>query len=85
VVLHSESPSGRAPSSRRYRERCLHEILDQVDLDPPIEELPTDRASALFCIEGDPGACHRAFVAERLAEERGVTVVHLLPAEGSSN
>jgi Active DUF488-N3 subclade len=55
-----------------YRERYLHEILDQVDLDPLVAELPADRASALFCVERDPDACHRSLVAERLAEEQGV-------------
>jgi uncharacterized protein (DUF488 family) len=57
----------------------LHEILEQVDLDPLVAELPVDRASALFCVERDPEACHRSLVAERLAEECGVRVVHLLP------
>jgi uncharacterized protein (DUF488 family) len=67
-----------------YRERYLHEILDRVDLAPLVAELPVDRAPALFCVERDPEACHRSLVAERLAEEYGVTVVHLLPdANGS--
>src|SRR3954452_8383182 len=69
----------RAELAPEYRERYLHEILDRVDLGPLIEELPADRASALFCVERDPEACHRSLVAERLAEEYGVTVVHLLP------
>jgi uncharacterized protein (DUF488 family) len=69
----------RVELAPEYRERYLHEILDQVDLGPLIEELPADRASALFCVERDPKACHRSLVAERLAEEYGATVVHLLP------
>jgi hypothetical protein len=63
-----------------YRERYLHEILDQVDLDPLIEELPAGRASALLR-RARPRRCHRSLVAERLAEEYGVTVVRLLPEE----
>jgi hypothetical protein len=75
----SASASARAELAPDYRERYLHEILDQVDLDPLIEELPAGRASALFCVERDPEACHCSLVAERLAEEFGVTVVNLLP------
>jgi uncharacterized protein (DUF488 family) len=72
----------RAELAPEYRERYLHEILDRVDLGPLVEELPADRASALFCVERDPEACHRSLVADRLAEEYGVTVVRLLPAKG---
>jgi uncharacterized protein (DUF488 family) len=64
-----------------YRERYLHEILDRVDLAPLLIELPPDTASALVCVERDPQACHRSLVAERLAEQHGVNVVHLLPDE----
>ena len=69
----------RVELAPEYRERYLHEILDRVDLAPLVAELPADGASALFCVERDPQACHRSLVAERLAEEHGVTVVHLLP------
>src|ERR671929_14069 len=41
--------------------------------------LPTDGAGALFCVERDPEACHRALVAARLAERLGVEVTHLTP------
>jgi hypothetical protein len=60
-----------------YRERYLHEILEQADLAPLVAELPRDRAAALFCVEHDPEACHRSLVAERLAEEFGARVTHL--------
>ena len=62
-----------------YRERYLHEILGHVDLDALVAELPAGRAAALFCVERDPEACHRSLIAERLSDEHGVTVVHLLP------
>ncbi|MDX6413046.1 MAG: hypothetical protein QOH23_456, partial [Gaiellaceae bacterium] len=45
---------------------------------------PADRTAALFCVERDPEACHSSLVAERLAEEYGVTVVHLLPDSARS-
>ena len=35
--------------------------------------------AARFCVERDPEACHRSIVAERLANEHGVSVGHLLP------
>jgi uncharacterized protein (DUF488 family) len=69
----------RVELAQEYRERYLHEILDRVDLAPLVAELPTARATALFCVERDPGACHRSLVAARLAEEYGVSVAHLLP------
>jgi uncharacterized protein (DUF488 family) len=69
----------RAELAPEYRERYLHEILEQADLDALFEELPRGRASGLFCVERDPQACHRSLVAERLVEQHGVTVIHLLP------
>jgi uncharacterized protein (DUF488 family) len=75
----------RAELAPEYTARYLHEILDQVDLDPLVAELPADRASALLCVERDPEACHRSLVAERLAAEYGVTVLHLLPESSSTD
>jgi uncharacterized protein (DUF488 family) len=69
----------RAELAPAYREGYLREILDRADLNALVEELPAGRASALFCVERDPEACHRSLVAERLAEEYGVRVVHLRP------
>jgi len=57
----------------------VHEILDRADLAPLVAELPVAKAAALLCVERGPEACHRSLVAARLAEEYGVTVVHLLP------
>jgi uncharacterized protein (DUF488 family) len=62
-----------------YRERYLREILDRVDLDAVVRDLPPDHASALMCVERDPEACHRSLVAERLAAEHGLPVLHLRP------
>jgi uncharacterized protein (DUF488 family) len=67
----------RAELAPEYRECYLHEILEQADLEALVAEFPADRASALFCVEHDPEACHRSLVAERLAESDGVKVVHL--------
>jgi uncharacterized protein (DUF488 family) len=69
----------RAELAAAYRERYTKEILDRVDLAPIVEELPTDAASALLCVERDPEACHRSLIAERMADELGVAVRHLRP------
>jgi len=71
----------RTELAPEYTARYLHEILDQVDLDPLVAELPAGGASALFCVERDPGACHRSLVAERLSEEYGLPIAHLLPPD----
>jgi uncharacterized protein (DUF488 family) len=62
-----------------YAERYAHEILDPVDLTAVVDELPDGGAGALLCVERDPEACHRSIVADRLATEHGVAVVHLRP------
>jgi uncharacterized protein (DUF488 family) len=64
----------RVELSPEYRRRYVEEILDRVDLAAFVAELPEDRASALFCVERDPEACHRSLIAERLAADFGVRV-----------
>jgi uncharacterized protein (DUF488 family) len=61
----------RVELAPEYRERYLAEILDPVDLERIVASLPTGAASALFCVEGDPEACHRSLVAERMSAEHG--------------
>ena len=70
----------RVDLAPEYVERYTREILGQVDLRPIVEELPSEGASALMCVERDPEACHRSLVAERLASEFGLSVKHLRPA-----
>ena len=62
-----------------YVERYTREILDPFDLGALVAEFPGDSATALFCVERDPEACHRSLVAERLAFEYDLPVVHLRP------
>jgi uncharacterized protein (DUF488 family) len=69
----------RVELAPEYRERYTREILDLVDLEPIVQELPREAASALFCVERDPEACHRSIVAERIAASYGVRVRHLRP------
>lgn len=62
-----------------YAERYVHERLDRVDLQPIVESLPRDGATALLCVERDPQACHRSLAAERMAGRVGLSLDHLLP------
>ena len=71
------SRSGLAPA---YVERYTAEILNRADLGDLVAALPAEGASALFCVERDPEACHRSLVAGRLAAEHGLQVEHLRPA-----
>jgi uncharacterized protein (DUF488 family) len=69
----------RAALAPEYRERYTKEILARVDLAPIVAAMPADAASALFCVERDPEACHRSIVAERLGAEFGVPISHMVP------
>ena len=69
----------RTQLGHEYRTLYVREILDRVDLRALVAELPPDRTSALLCVERDPEACHRSLVADRLAKQNAVTVVHLRP------
>jgi uncharacterized protein (DUF488 family) len=62
-----------------YTRRYLGEILDRADLSPIVSALPDKGSAALLCVERDPEACHRSLIAQRLTEEHGVTIEHLLP------
>jgi uncharacterized protein (DUF488 family) len=64
-----------------YRERYIREILDRADLGGLVAELPGDGAAALACVERNPEACHRSLIADRIAAEHGVTVMHLRPTQ----
>jgi uncharacterized protein (DUF488 family) len=69
----------RTELAPEYRCRYVTEILNHVDLRPIVEEMPGQGVAALFCVERDPEACHRSVIAERLAKEFGLAVVHLRP------
>jgi uncharacterized protein (DUF488 family) len=71
----------RVALAREYVDRYVHEILEPLDLAALVDEFPADRTPALFCLERDPRACHRSLVADRLADEFGFAVVHLLPPD----
>ncbi|MBK9474737.1 MAG: DUF488 domain-containing protein [Tetrasphaera sp.] len=62
-----------------YVRRYTAEILDRADLEHAGSALSAIGATALFCVERDPEACHRSLVARRLAERYGLSVEHLRP------
>jgi uncharacterized protein (DUF488 family) len=62
-----------------YVDRYVRERLDRADLSELVADLPPGGAAALFCVERDPEACHRSLIADRLASEFGIDVVHLRP------
>jgi uncharacterized protein (DUF488 family) len=69
----------RVELAPEYRRRYTQEILARVDLRLLVDQLPAEGASALFCVERDPEACHRSIIAERLQEQHGVLTSHLRP------
>ena len=69
----------RAMLAPEYVSRYTDEILNPVDLDALAGDLPDDAVTALLCVERDAEACHRSLIAQRLADEQGVRVMHLSP------
>jgi uncharacterized protein (DUF488 family) len=74
-----EGKRSRTVLAPEYATRYAREILDHAPLEPIVAELPSAGASALFCVERDPEACHRSLIAERMAAMSGVQVGHLRP------
>jgi uncharacterized protein (DUF488 family) len=62
-----------------YARRYTTEILDRADLTPIVSALPGGGTAALFCVEREPGACHRSLIARRLTERHRLEIGHLLP------
>jgi uncharacterized protein (DUF488 family) len=69
----------RVALAPEYVARYTREILDPFDLAALAAELPDGTASALFCVERDPEACHRSLVAERLRAEHGLPLTNIRP------
>lgn len=59
-----------------YREGILALFEPQSLLD---DLEPDAKVVALFCVERTPEACHRSLVAEKLQQEFGVKVEHIVP------
>lgn len=70
----------RSQLSPNFINAYHEEILNDFDVDAFIMELPEDtKVLALFCVEREPGACHRSLVAEKIQAATGASVEHLLP------
>ena len=68
-----------------FKESYRKERLSTFDFAGFIEQLGGQaEVVALFCVEREPGACHRSLVAEHLQREFGLPVEHLRPCESSS-
>lgn len=59
-----------------YETECLSHFRPQSLLD---DLEPNVQVVALFCVEREPRACHRALVAAKLAKELDLEVEHILP------
>jgi len=60
------------------------ELLSQLDSRRFVDGLGAEaRVVALFCVEREPGACHRSLLAERLQNDLGAVIelVHLTPGQ----
>jgi len=58
-----------------YRRECLADF----DSGKFVDEFGDAKVVALFCVEREPAACHRSLLAERLEEDLGIKVEHLIP------
>ncbi len=58
-------------------ERCC---LAQFDAQAFVEQCGQEaRVVALFCVEREPGACHRSLVAQYLAKKLAIQIIHVKP------
>jgi hypothetical protein len=55
-------------------------VLSDFDPQSLLSDLPPDaQIVALFCVEGEPAACHRSLLAQNLEDVLGLEVTHLVP------
>jgi uncharacterized protein (DUF488 family) len=72
----------RTTLSQTFVEGYQKELLTTFDSRKFLSQLgPDARVFALFCVEGEPGACHRSLLAEHLQKELGaeLEILHLRP------
>jgi uncharacterized protein (DUF488 family) len=65
--------------SPALRATYQHEVLDHFDSKGFIESLGNPESVLLFCVEGNPAACHRTLLANRLKDDLGGEIIHLAP------
>jgi hypothetical protein len=70
----------RSTLGSAFADAYLREQLAAFDSQTFITAVGDDaRRVALFCVEGNPAACHRSLLADRLAHDLAAPVRHLLP------
>lgn len=70
----------RAALDPAFIEGYRREILNTFDPHTFLPELgPDAQVIALFCVEGQPAACHRSLLAQHLADTLGLPVRHIVP------
>jgi hypothetical protein len=89
AVIKAQDAADRAAHIARHDRDALtpefveayeREVLAGFDSQAFVESLPGHPESILlFCVEGNPHACHRSLLAARLASDLGATVEHILP------
>lgn len=63
-----------------FKEAYREQVLADFDPQSLLDDLPPDaRIVALFCVEGQPAACHRSLLAQTLHDQLDLEVEHLVP------
>jgi uncharacterized protein (DUF488 family) len=87
IVAKDASAAGigyrdRTSLSQDYLDAYRQEVLAGFDAVGFVASLGDGVESImLFCVERVPAACHRSLLAERLAEDLGAEVMHILPPD----
>jgi len=70
----------RTSLSSEFIDVYKKERLEHFRADEFLEKIGGDaQRVALFCVEREPAACHRSLVAQRLKDELGIKVDHIVP------
>jgi uncharacterized protein (DUF488 family) len=70
----------RTRLSPEFIEAYKSEVLDGFDIETFRSRVGNNaKVVALFCVEGQPEACHRSLIAERLGRDLGFEVEHIRP------
>lgn len=85
----SQDQADKAARIRRHDRNMLSESFKTRDIAECLAHLNASEFAAslgdqiqsvlVLCVEGDPNACHRSLLADRLAEDLDATVEHLMP------
>lgn len=76
---HRISRRQRTTLGHLYIRAYEQEILENFDSMQFLKTFKTDDKVVLFCVEHHPEACHRSLLANRIAEDTGIIIVHLIP------